>query len=243
MYIASNDYFLRILRILSLPGGIIVQPEYEKLRIPYVISFIVLLCGGIVVIVGALFIPDASRIQIMETIQVLSSAFNILTLFVIQQLLRDRLIDLYMDIQRQYHGDVNFIKLCDTMSSHMMRKGLQLVLWLYIAVNTPPILLILVTDAKMGEIRTLIFPIWCPWPIDTTWKYLLIMGVQILITWVVTFLFFGSLGMILCYIITIRSKCEILEADITKCFQSNENERRFGEVFRSIIMKHQDLMR
>lgn len=238
----NDGYFLRLMRILLLPSGITVHQEYKKYRIPYICVFFCFIGTGLCGIAAALFIPNAPKIQIMETVFAMNIGFNVLMVFIVQQTVRKKLLDLYYNVQYYYLANDTFARLSDHQVMAIMDKK-WIIVCTYMCFSAPPFIIISTTDIGIEDMRALNFPLVCPWKTDTVWKYLLTLGIEVTATTVAVTLSFAGIGTIYCYLVAIRSYKEIIKEDFKECFNSGMKQPRVKERFIVIIKKHQDLMK
>lgn len=242
MLVNADGYFLKLLRMLQLPSGIVVHQEYKKYRIPYVVAFLCFTGAGLCGIIAALFIPDASRIQIMETVYALNAGLNTVEIFVVLQLVRKKVLYLYDDIRSHYSLDNPFAKISDKQVIDMMDKK-WIIICTYTCFSLSPLIITSATDVGIDDMRALNFPLVCPWKIDTMWKYLLTLGIEVMATTITNMLLFAGVGIMFCYIVAIRSHSEILRSDLDECFLLDTDDPSIiKKKFILLIRRYQDLI-
>lgn len=148
-----------------------------------------------------------SRIYLMDNIVFFIAVLFVMNILFISYANKKRLRRIFVCLLRDRQNK-QFSELNDRyLKSYFIVVGC-LCLGSLLFMNSLPILVAIMEKESRGSTMTLLFPCWFPWKIDSTGKYLLTIGLQLMIGGFLYSVVFGEMVLLICCMAMVKAHNE-----------------------------------
>lgn len=242
-----------ILKVLYLPAGIFIYEKIKSLSTSYlVVLYLLFVCNT----TGVVMTINNEKSQPLENLYFFSCGSIVLIALLIGRYHKDYLLNFYEEVE-EFQKLEEFVDLSNTLIRKRIKYLSMVIVILVLLIAVVPLYALFFTEAKTDDLIVLIYPMWYPWKIDTTTKYiysLLFQYISILYGYYLMSFVLGSFAFATLFIhvrfLILKRKIFTLEetaidAMVVKTLGNFEAQfnQKMCEEFISIIREHQMLIK